>query len=986
VAAQKLSAYAPSLPAGVAHLWPDAVDALKEPLNVPAVASAPPENPYSYPKHPTLGPDPNLVLQATLTPPARSSRKRAPTPLAAAPPMVRRRSTETTSLSPVPPPEIIDNYSLRADRLGTLVRGLSLAFEAAPSWAEFVREFRGRSYLAEELDHLEHPAAPLLRHWRDEGVPVLSSSGPWTHADKDSYVERGCHRSATEHAPFLREELAEFIDNRFWTVLPYRLVRDLPQLQPSPAAVKEERERKPRLLCDHSWNPVNEDTLPHAPPEALQFGGTLNRLLRDIRHADPAYGPVHLSKYDIKDGYYRMFLRANDCPRLAIIMPRYEGEEQLIAIPMACTMGWVQSPATFCTMSETIADLTNAREGAKLKPVPHRLEELAAVQDCIQTEARMAPRDVEDWPANAALRALAGLTDSPEPEVARPAPDSNCMLKKAVRSTDVFVDDFIQAGQGDVQQLTDLRRQLLHCVDEVLARPLPDESRNEAVSLKKLLKGDGSWGTRKLILGWIVDTVRQTIELPPHRKQLLHDIFTELRGARRVSAKRWRSILGQLRFVSVAIPGSRGLFSALQWAQNSADGNRVRLNRFVRGNIDAFARLAASLCDRPTHLAELVAQQPLALGATDAAKAGMGGVFFTPTGECCYWRTPFPDDVQTELVSAQNLAGRITNSDLEQAAMLAQLDILANHLDVTYATLETLCDNTPAVSRAWKGAVSNPGPAAYLCQVASDHQRLHRYHHRAAYLPGPQNVMADDCSRLQQLTDCAFHAHMQQAYPQETPWRMLSLRPAMNSSLIAALRSSSPPPPSCQKPGGEMLSSGQSGPSTAPVTARLPTCKTSPPRSSASVLSLCLDGAAGIPAQERPANLSELTQWRQPSKLSERGSPNWASTIHGSRRRDPKSTIPYYMISWKPSANKTTPANGRIRPTSPSSPTWQPSRKDPSASATRPSTAWPSSVSSGCCAPPSTWTGPAKPGPSPSASVTSASKSTARPFPPLTHL
>ena len=48
------------------------------------------------------------------------------------------------------------------------------------------------------------------------------------------------------------------------------------------------------------------------------------------------------------------------------------------------------------------------------------------------------------------------------------------------------------------------------------------------MSLKKLLAGDGSWGTRKLILGWIIDSVRQTIELPPHRKETLHQIVTEL--------------------------------------------------------------------------------------------------------------------------------------------------------------------------------------------------------------------------------------------------------------------------------------------------------------------------------------------------------------------------------------------------------------------------------------------------------------------------
>jgi hypothetical protein len=83
-----------------------------------------------------------------------------------------------------------------------------------------VSTFCGRSYLAEELDHLDHPAGPLLlQQWQDEGVPILSSSGPWTTDKKDSYIERGCHQSATKHAPFLQEELAEFIDNHFWSYL-----------------------------------------------------------------------------------------------------------------------------------------------------------------------------------------------------------------------------------------------------------------------------------------------------------------------------------------------------------------------------------------------------------------------------------------------------------------------------------------------------------------------------------------------------------------------------------------------------------------------------------------------------------------------------------------------------------------------------------------------------------------------------------------------
>jgi hypothetical protein len=109
---------------------------------------------------------------------------------------------------------------------------------------------------------------------------------------------------------------------------------------------------------------------------------------------------------------------------------------------------------------------------------------------------------------------------------------------------------------GGPSRLQKVRRHLFRAIDKVLDKPLPGEThRNEAVSLKKLRKGDGSWSTRKEILGWIIDSVRQTIELPPHQKQVLASIFTELAGCKRVSNKSWQRYLGQLRFVSTAIPG-----------------------------------------------------------------------------------------------------------------------------------------------------------------------------------------------------------------------------------------------------------------------------------------------------------------------------------------------------------------------------------------------------------------------------------------------
>ena len=116
--------------------------------------------------------------------------------------------------------------------------------------------------------------------------------------------------------------------------------------------------------------------------------------------------------------------------------------------------------------------------------------------------------------------------------------------------------------------------------------------------------------------------------------------------------------------------------------------------------------MAASLCDRPTYLAEIVPEEPTLLGATDACKHGMGGVYFDSVGRAIVWRCPFPPDIQANLVSVDNPTGTLTNSDLEQAALLAQISLQSSTHDITYATVLNCCNNTPAISRETKGVIS----------------------------------------------------------------------------------------------------------------------------------------------------------------------------------------------------------------------------------------------------------------------------------------
>jgi len=116
--------------------------------------------------------------------------------------------------------------------------------------------------------------------------------------------------------------------------------------------------------------------------------------------------------------------------------------------------------------------------------------------------------------------------------------------------------------------------------------------------------------------------------------------------------------------------------------------------------------LATDVASRPTGFGEILATTPAFVGACDAAKVGMGGVWLPP--ECpswrepphppMVWRAPFPKIVQESLVSEANRSGSISNSDLELAGTIAHNDVLVHQVDCRERTTATLCDNTPAVS------------------------------------------------------------------------------------------------------------------------------------------------------------------------------------------------------------------------------------------------------------------------------------------------
>ena len=114
------------------------------------------------------------------------------------------------------------------------------------------------------------------------------------------------------------------------------------------------------MISDYSFFGVNDDTVPLAPPEAMQFGQTLKRLLQRIHRANDIFGPVYMSKIDISDGFYRLWLRPEDILKLAMLFLSRQGEAPPVRIPLTDPLGWCSSPPNFSACTEIIADLANA--------------------------------------------------------------------------------------------------------------------------------------------------------------------------------------------------------------------------------------------------------------------------------------------------------------------------------------------------------------------------------------------------------------------------------------------------------------------------------------------------------------------------------------------------------------------------------------------------------------------------------------------------
>ena len=83
----------------------------------------------------------------------------------------------------------------------------------------------------------QHTASVVLTSCAKNGVPVVTPTAPWSKKLLTQRVKQGSHQACEEHKPFLQEEMLDFVNKGFFTLSPWRLVKDLPGLWVSPLGI-----------------------------------------------------------------------------------------------------------------------------------------------------------------------------------------------------------------------------------------------------------------------------------------------------------------------------------------------------------------------------------------------------------------------------------------------------------------------------------------------------------------------------------------------------------------------------------------------------------------------------------------------------------------------------------------------------------------------------------------------------------------------------
>ena len=640
--------------------------------------------------------------------------------------------------------------------------------------------FLGLMFPTEEAIH--HPAGSMLKNWALAGCPV-DCGDPWTVQQMQAAIDKGAHPSARvpEAAKACRLEALEEARDGMCKIVAWEDIKHNPpeNLKISPIGAVPHKSRKYRMILDlsfkirhgkHRTQSVNDSSDKSLAPQhsMYELGNVIPRIIHTMANAPDSGVPFVFSKLDLKDGYWRMVVHELDAWNFCFVLPpENEGDPVQLVVPDSLQMGWSESPPFFCAATETARDLAAAQLRHTTTLPPHDLEE------------SMMAIDWSSMPS--ATQPLTQLHD-------------RTLLE-------VFLDDFIAIVQStNEKELRRLSRILLHNIHKIFPGPEITGSNLGPPISKKKLEAEGPWSTRKEVLGWLLDGVARTIQLPESKATKITQALKTYGRREVLSLKEFQEIHGKLQFTTIAIPIGRALLGPMDtYIANAgkARASRILVNKTLKGLSQDWRALLRMIAKEPTHVKELIEHPPSHKGFVDASKWGVGGVWFSGSAHIhpVVWFFKWPDSIASEFCSRDNPKGSITISDLELAGIFLHYIVLQaivkrHRQSLNQCSVAIWCDNLPAVAWTYKFRASTSKLAARILRALAV-----RMHIDKAALPhinhiaGSYNIMADFASRHHSTCPQQFLTEFSSTFkpPQGAFWTLFRLNKNTTSKLCSEL-------------------------------------------------------------------------------------------------------------------------------------------------------------------------------------------------------
>jgi len=633
-------------------------------------------------------------------------------------------------------------------------------------------------------DVLDHPAGPDLLQYALNGCPVDCGSN-WSYEQLLAAITKGPHASANmdEAATACRKEAMDRVAEGCCRLVYWDDIKDNfpPQLKISPIAAIPHKSRKFRMILDLSFKlllngkrleSVNEASNKAKAPQHAMFelGNVIPRIIWAMALSKDETTPFMFSKVDLKDGYWRMAVNAEDAWNFAYVLPGGKpGDPVQLVIPDALQMGWSESPPFFCAATETARDV---------------------IQADMDTNQHVTEQPMEDIMMNIDWASI--------PKHSGPS-NSGTDKTKFLKLVEVYIDDFIGVLQStDENELRQLSRKILKGINNVFPPPaLTGSTMGPPVSEKKLIE-DGTWALRKEVLGWLFDGLARTIELPQKKcKEILADL-KEVRRGNRLELRRFQKLHGRLQFAAISIPCGKPILGQLDRYLAKAGRTHqqyITMTGELRNILRDWSALLRLVGRRPTHVKELVEHRPQYQGFVDASKWGVGGVWFSGIASMIpiVWFLEWPQEIRDQFCSSTNKAGQLTISDMELTGILLQWLVLEQAVDTAtlkHNSVAIWCDNLPAVAWTYKFRTSTSPIAARILRALA--VRLHENQTAllsVEHISGIFNNMADVASRKHNTNRKHFLTDFSARFPppQDACWTLFQFSDKVTSKIYSEL-------------------------------------------------------------------------------------------------------------------------------------------------------------------------------------------------------